>query len=316
MLEPNLEILKRYLENKTDSKESEFVKKWLLEINISEAELASILAAGEGVGLFAKIDEKEDWSKVRRKLFPQKKTVSLKFILKAAAAIIILVGLYGLLFSISKYIHRPNIIVNNSAKVETVLLPDSSCVYLNSAASISYLSNFEKKRDLKLKGLAFFEVKKNSKKPFTVNANDCKIRVLGTSFSIETRQKDVEVIVATGKVAFYTTNEKSVIFLTKGQKGIYSAETRNLLMKKNEDVNYLAWQNHILLFNNSSIYSVARDLEKYFRIKIILNKNISRGLHYTSEFHNPAITDILNEMELVLNIKYKITGDSILISSK
>ena len=62
-----------------------------------------------------------------------------------------------------------------------ITLPDSSIVWLNANACLRYPREFsEQVRQVEIKGEAFFEVRKDEKKPFIVQTDGIGIRVLGT----------------------------------------------------------------------------------------------------------------------------------------
>ena len=95
---------------------------------------------------------------------------------------------------------------NTTAIAKTLMLEDGSKVTLESFSSLKYPSQFIKKqREVVLKGEAFFEIARDTSKPFVVYANETITKVLGTSFSIKAfeGEKEVEVAVKTGKVAVY-----------------------------------------------------------------------------------------------------------------
>jgi len=95
---------------------------------------------------------------------------------------------------------------NTTAIAQQIPLADGSKVILEPFSSLKYPSRFEKKqREVVLKGEAFFEVAKDTTKPFVVYANETITKVLGTSFTIKAfeGEKEVEVAVKTGKVAVY-----------------------------------------------------------------------------------------------------------------
>ena len=65
------------------------------------------------------------------------------------------------------------------------VLPDGTTVYLNTNSKIIFPKRFEKnKREITLKGEAFFEVTKDKNRPFIINVNEAQVEVLGTSFNI------------------------------------------------------------------------------------------------------------------------------------
>jgi len=118
---------------------------------------------------------------------------------KIAAIAIIFLGITFL----ASYLINTGSISQVAAKGEkkTILLPDGSLVFLNSKSSISYSKDFKNKRELKLTGEAYFEVKKNPERPFLVETEKIKTRVLGTSFNIKAyKNSQTMVSVNTGKV--------------------------------------------------------------------------------------------------------------------
>ena len=87
-------------------------------------------------------------------------------------------------------------------------MPDESTVELAANSRIAYANNFDSAgtRDVYLSGEAFFKVTKNPCRPFRVFANEIVTKVLGTSFSVRSFEKDtvIQVTVRTGKVSVYS----------------------------------------------------------------------------------------------------------------
>ena len=104
---------------------------------------------------------------------------------------------------------------NNTSKAQTITLPDRSTITIEPFSSLKYPQKFKQdQRTVFLSGEAFFDVAKDSLRPFIVYANQTITKVLGTSFFISAfeGQKTVEVNVISGKVAVYAnvgTNDKS-----------------------------------------------------------------------------------------------------------
>ncbi len=316
-MEINFELLEKFINQQANAGETEAVKKWLAENNIGELELKKLIEMPEGVRLFENIDASKDWPKVREKLFAKEKLLPMRYVTRVAASVAILIGLSGLFIHFYKVANQPIIVANYSTGVLDVTLPDSSEVYLNTNSKIMYKKNFEKKRNIIMDGHVFFKVKRDVKSPFVINAGESNIKVLGTSFTIETKPHFVEVIVASGRVAFYSNKANcDTLILSKGDKGIFKQNSYCLQKIKNYNLNYLAWETHKLFFNNTSMVQVIQDLEKYYDIKITLTNSSISKLNYTSEFNNPSLKEVLKEMELVLNVKTERIGHNIKISPK
>ncbi|MFR7879348.1 MAG: FecR family protein, partial [Butyricimonas paravirosa] len=68
-------------------------------------------------------------------------------------------------------------------------LSDGTNVYLNSASELKYPVRFdEKERRVYLSGEAYFEVTKDSNRPFYVITEEVQVRVYGTEFNVNTHQ--------------------------------------------------------------------------------------------------------------------------------
>ena len=73
-----------------------------------------------------------------------------------------------------------------------ITLPDSSIVWLNANACLRYPREFsEQVRQVEIKGEAFFEVRKDEKKPFIVQTDGIGIRVLGTTFNVDAEPENM-----------------------------------------------------------------------------------------------------------------------------
>ena len=70
------------------------------------------------------------------------------------------------------------------------VLPDSTVVWLNSNSLLEYPETFSSSaREVSLSGEAYFEVRRNEKLPFRVQAGEMKVEVLGTRFIVDKRHR-------------------------------------------------------------------------------------------------------------------------------
>lgn len=126
----------------------------------------------------------------------------------AAAMVLALLGLFqsGLFAPVTS---------TSIAMQQTVWLPDSSMVLLNSRSTLK--SNYQLiggKRQLKLEGEAYFKVKKG--KPFEVSFPGGSLKVLGTEFNVIAYSKeDIRIDCNSGKVQVMVNNRP--VILVKGQ---------------------------------------------------------------------------------------------------
>jgi hypothetical protein len=101
---------------------------------------------------------------------------------------------------------------NETGKPMMILLQDGSSVVLQPGGYLSYTEKpDQKRREVTLRGQAFFEIVKNKEKPFLVYSYGLATKVLGTSFLIDASEgsKEIKVEVKTGTVAVFSMKDLS-----------------------------------------------------------------------------------------------------------
>ena len=311
----NHELLKRYLIGETNDFETWEVEQWLSEHGLSKEDVRYAIEKPDQILVFDKINPEKHWPFVEGKIKSQKKVAKISFIWRVAAAILILLSVTGAGWWYNDYQHRIQVVTNTTNHVLEYMLPDSTVVCLNTNSRLTYANNFTKKRNLTFEGLGFFKVKRNVHRPFVIATAISEVKVLGTSFTVSTSGNDAEVIVVSGKVAFYAPKVGvDTVFLEKGDKGLFVSNTGSLKKLVNNDRNFLAWEIHKLIFDKTPVKQVINDLERYYQVKIKVSSPDIYKLKYTSEFNDAPLVDILKEMEVVLNIHSKVDGNTIILT--
>ena len=91
-------------------------------------------------------------------------------------------------------------------KTLEIKLPDGSQVVLNENSNLTYQEK-DGKRMVTLKGEAWFDVKKDTNRPFIVKASRINISVLGTKFNVSAyKNETIDVVLESGKVKLKKEN--------------------------------------------------------------------------------------------------------------
>lgn len=206
-----------------------------------------------------------------------------RFLFRAAAAVLLLaITTLGINYFFNSGAEWVTVVANT--EVKEVTLPDGSSVWLNKNAQLSYIQEFEgSTRQIKLEGEAFFDVTRNPAKPFIIDAGEGQIKVLGTSFSIDTRQEQTEVLVKSGKVAFKGNKQAKEVYLTKNMKAIFDKEADIVTVNKDVSLNELAWQSGKLFFKGATLAEVLKEIEIVYNTSIQLNNNSIAGCSWTEK---------------------------------
>ena len=154
-----------------------------------------------------------------------KSTNRFKLLTGVAAAFLILITSAFIILHVIKTpsINVDEIVINyqegNGPKL--IKLPDGTSVHMKVPSKLVYPKHFDKNgRNVQMMGEAFFEVVKNKEKPFLIKAGSANIRVLGTSFLVQSEKETSKVMVSTGIIEF--TNSKNPgekAILKAGEKG-------------------------------------------------------------------------------------------------
>ena len=127
-----------------------------------------------------------------------------------------------------------------------ITLPDSSIVWLNANACLRYPREFsEQVRQVEIKGEAFFEVRKDEKKPFIVQTDGIGIRVLGTTFNVDAEPEKTEITLLTGKIGLYKyTNQSQMAdrILLPGERAVFLKSDNKLSISTVHPENTISWK--------------------------------------------------------------------------
>ncbi len=144
-----------------------------------------------------------------------------------------------------------------------------------------------------------------------------EVEVLGTSFNINPSNEKIEVTVASGKVSFRENKEnnqkQNSILLVKGEKGVLYDKTKNrpdsvpslVRFERNDDINYLAWLNHRLVFENMQMQEVVTKVESYYNVRLKLENSSLKECRFTGTFDQTPLNDVLETLSFGANLQIK-----------
>ena len=155
-------------------------------------------------------------------------------------------------------------------------LSDGSAVALNAHSSISATFD-KKKRHVKMRGEAFFEVAKNPDKPFIIDVNRVEVTVIGTRFNIDNRSDSTKVVVSVEEGRVRVQFGSQIVFLNAGEQASVDCSSGAILRSNVLPAgNVKAWFDRRFVFDDVPLSEVIPILEKVYSVKIDL-KNIDLG---------------------------------------
>ena len=189
----------------------------------------------------------------------------------------------------------------------SLVLPDGTKVWLNAASSLRYPTVFPgNERRVEVNGEAYFEVAKESARPFFVIINNkATVQVLGTSFNVNAYEDEASInttllegsvkVAVTPSAGMLLPAVQSAVLLMPGQQAQIapvsgrSANTNRspgragIKLIKNADINkVMAWKNGAFNFDGVSLEEMMRQLERWYDIQVVYENGVP-DIHFVGE---------------------------------
>jgi ferric-dicitrate binding protein FerR (iron transport regulator) len=279
-------ILYGFFDGSASRKEKKIVREWLEEKPENKDELMKERAFFDAVLLSDSSAQK------KTKLVRDKKTASPSFfvreILKIIAIItIVLTGTHYFYSGKMKEIRfATNTIVVPAGQRANLTLSDGTNVWLNAWSELQYPAFFTgSRREIKLKGEAYFEIQEDKNKPFIVQTNEYDVEVLGTKFNVEAYEDfgHFSTALMEGSVKIISRKDPAhTLLLTPNQKA--SIENGVLIARRIEDHDQYRWREGLICFKNTNFEELMRKFEKSYGIRIIIENPKLKEYSFSGKF--------------------------------
>jgi ferric-dicitrate binding protein FerR (iron transport regulator) len=325
MTKLNKDILKRYTSDDYTVKDERYVtNQFTNEENLEE--LREELKADWDVNNYT--NHNKDLSKVfetiQNEIQPAKsnKLIRLYKVYSSIAAILLLP-----LISLFVFNNLKNDYQNSNQTLSMIqaapgtkvqfLLPDGTSGWLTGGSELSYQTSF-KNRHVNLKGEAYFDVTHDKDHPFEVLGSGSKIVVLGTRFSANMwpQNPTTEVVLESGKVKFVPANKSEATILEPGEMLIYQKSSDKCVVNEVNAKLINAEVKGKLIFRGESIDEVAKKLEAWFNVEVILEGKHSNAYKCRATFKDESLEEVLKLIKLTIPMSYQIEQPVLLANGK
>ena len=212
--------------------------------------------------------------------------------------------------------------VSTLAETRSIILPDQTEIMLNRYSSLTYPERFRgKDRKVQLQGEAYFEVSKDAAHPFKVEAGAVMVQVLGTHFNIDAYPEDIQVktTLLEGSVAVSLIGKaEERLILSPNESAVYNKDKKSLTLHSEKNATReIAWRNGTLLFKNTPLQEIVRELSNAFHTDIRIEGTDLQNYHMTATFSDgETLEEILSLLCRNQKFEYTKTNDNITITQK
>lgn len=293
----------KYLSGEMDPIEQLEFEQLIASDNAKKEVFSAYKKIWEGVEPVAdsnRYDLDEEWKKFSDKFESRGRKLRLEpyrrgFLRIAAAILIGMAGVGGWL-AVKEYGGYEKL--SSQQGKELIELNDGSVITLNEGSTLKYsVSQKSDERKVILSGEAFFEVARDTLRPFIVVAGETVVEVLGTSFNIRAYKatETIEVTVQSGMVSMAEkrSSEKQIL-LQPGHTGLYNKTEKHLEFLSNADPNTFAWKTGELVFNETRLSDVVKVLNRVYRVSLKIENEALADCPLTVSFTDQEFSAVLN----------------------
>lgn len=196
-----------------------------------------------------------------------------------------------------------------------MVLGDGSRVWLNSETELKYPVAFgAAKREVYLTGEAYFEVAKDTARPFIVHTPQTTTTVLGTSFNVMAYrdEEQTEITLVTGAVAVNAGSHKCRI--TPGYQ--VSVDNRSLDMLQ-QPVNisfYTSWKEGLFDFEGMTLEELALKLSRWYDVDFFFANSKVGSKKFTGAIkRNNTLQFMLDFIQKATDVRFEIKGKTVTV---
>lgn len=317
------DIIIRYLQEDCDEADFQRLNEWLAKSEEHQEQLFELEALWKSRN--RKRYESADYlnerlaglnERIGRKQEKTHKSPLRKRLLRYAAAIAVLVSLgwMGLHIAADRSLE---VLTADQGKVEHIVMPDGTEVWLNQSGTLKYPARFKgKKREVYLEGEGYFEVAGNEDLPFIVQTGNLEVTVLGTSFNVNSgKDSDISsVALLEGEVKVKGRQDEGMVILSPGQKAELHKSSKRLVVKTTGKAAADAvWHDGLISFKQASMSDIAEMLETIYDVHIESDPQIPSATYSGVLKKQSDITLLLDDLCKVVPISYETDGSNIYI---
>lgn len=201
---------------------------------------------------------------------------------------------------------------------KVVVFQDGTKVYLNAGSKLSYPSFWSlSDRNVRLEGEGFFQVQKNSKRPFVVDLDGVAVKVYGTSFNVKAYPDDdlVGIVLFEGDVVFETPAEKYDMDPSEQLEYNRSSGEVEIISLKSPDDKIL-WTDNVIMFRNNTLREISEILSRWYDVTFEMEDELLYSRTFTLRTDHQPLHFLLEEMEYVSDLHFDLDGGIVRVTLK
>lgn len=198
-----------------------------------------------------------------------------------------------------------------SGMISSVVLPDSTKVWLNSNSYLKYPTRFGAERNVELVGEAYFRVSKDAAHKFRVNTGAMQIEVMGTEFNVDAYdnpKRTIKTTLINGSVnMLYTDNQNTahIVEMYPSQCAVFDSQNKTVSLKRVDTTGAASWKEGKIVFRKTPCADALRMVENRFNVEFVIRNPGCYEHSFTGMFADQRLDTILESFARSSNMRFK-----------
>ncbi len=196
-----------------------------------------------------------------------------------------------------------------------VILPDGSEVWLNAESSLEFPVSFNKKRNVVLRGEAYFKVARDESKPFIVSTEKMNVKVLGTEFNF--RHYDFEctqVSLVKGAVEILHADDSPTNIILQPGQGANIAKDGQIQVLDIDTYAVTQWVNGFFYFQDQTLVTVLREIGRWYNVGVVFeNMELVKEKVHFSALRGESLHQTLDKLNQLMQSHIMTEGNNIVV---
>lgn len=196
-------------------------------------------------------------------------------------------------------------------------LSDGTFVCLNAGSKLRFPVQFNgSDRRVELEGEGYFQVARNEKVPFVVNASGVNITVLGTEFNVSNypENEHVQTTLIKGKVKVNLLEEEGGCILHPGEQAVYDKRSGEITVA-DVDVSYtIAWREGRLRFRDRPLKEIMDFISRWYDVEVVYEDEDVKNYLFGCNFNRHAtVLPLLELFQSTGTVQFEVVGKKIIV---
>lgn len=195
-----------------------------------------------------------------------------------------------------------------------VALDDGSMIILDTNSKVR-VDLGDARREVELiRGRAHFEVVRDARRPFVVEAAGKQVVAIGTAFEVTREKDEVCVLVTKGEVAVFDPDRAGRQTLARGARATLTEAGPRI--DRPDLARVTAWQQGRAVFENDTLADAVAEMNRYSRRPIVIEDEAAARMHVSGVYSTGDTEAFARSLATLLPLDVTLASDQVTLSAQ